>query len=453
MKLLLSQLIEQPRIKSSLYYGCLLGVLLLTASSYYLSSLATPLTTSNQLGFYTIVQYTLMAFFMLGAWFLSPKSQQFRGYRCLFLVAILARILLLNLEPYTSNDVDRYLFDGRIAYEGFDPYRLSHDDHALATLRAQWQPPNEHAAYVTLYPPLALAIFSLAAAGGIEHAQWIWKIILLVAGLFTVWVSALVLKKNNSLQHLPLVALSPLLILETGGGLHLDALSTLAVICAVYAWQCRKTASCGAIIGVGMLLKVLPLMLLLPLFFALSPLKSAVKLVGCCLGIIISGYVITIALGYHPIGSIGVFFDKWRFGSPLFSLLDYLAFDHTLIGVVIFGALMATGIAYTCFSQRKTTTSQNPRILMCLSLSLALPLILSPVVFPWYLMPLVPLVALQPNGYLLAWLILMPFTYQVLDQFLCCQVWQPAMWPVVLLGLLYLCAFARFLSHRETAYD
>ena len=51
-------------------------------------------------------------------------------------------------------------------------------------------------------------------------------------------------------------------------------------------------------------------------------------------------------------------------------------------------------------------------------------------------MPLVPVLALQPNIYLLAWVILMPLTYEVIGQFLCCQIWAPAQWPITLLALL-----------------
>jgi hypothetical protein len=48
-------------------------------------------------------------------------------------------------------------------------------------------------------------------------------------------------------------------------------------------------------------------------------------------------------------------------------------------------------------------------------------------------MPLVPLFVLSPNSFLLLWFVLMPFTYEVLNQFACCQLWAPASWPITLL--------------------
>ncbi|WP_237707101.1 hypothetical protein [Pseudoalteromonas sp. BSi20652] len=101
------------------------------------------------------------------------------------------------------------------------------------------------------------------------------------------------------------------------------------------------------------------------------------------------------------------------------------------------GVIAVLFIAYTSFKYSKTRYMSKSVIYLCMQAALALPLILSPVLFPWYLLPLVPLLALRPNIYLLAWLLLMPMTYEVLGNFLCCQQWQPALWPVVLLGVLY----------------
>jgi hypothetical protein len=490
-----------PRIKNWLYQLCLLNIVLLSASSYYLSTLAHNEITltllenfnsdTDNIGVYTIVQYSAMAIFMLGAWYFLPvyspvpsikpshkpsskpllksplqtsvkstfKYGKLRHYKSLFLVAIIARVLLLGVEPYSSNDVDRYLFDGRIAYEGFDPYRVSHDDESLTVLRAQWTPPAEHAKYVTLYPPLALSLFALSASTGVEYAQFTWKIILLLASIATVYITALVLKKLNRLKHLPLVAFSPLLILETGVGLHLDALSTLAVISAIYTWQHKKIASCGALIGIGMLLKVLPLMLLLPLFFIQTSFKQALTLVISCLAVMITTYSITFAIGLYPIGSMGVFFEKWRFASPLFTLLDsFLSGTSIVATLLIITMILASAVAYASFFSERVLTSKTmpsktkeklitPNIFICIQLAIAIPLIVSPVVFPWYLMALVPLFALRPNIYLLAWLLIMPLTYEVIGQFLCCQVWQPAIWPIILLGALYLITLFKILTY------
>jgi len=423
----------------------MVGVLLASFGSRVLSDLALEKTPNliENIGIYTIIQYSLMAALMCLAWITSPKSEHLKSYRLLLFCAVLARVLLVDATPYTSSDVSRYLFDGRLAYEGIDPYRVSHDAPELAPLRALWQPPSEHAAYVTLYPPLALALFSFSSSFGIDWALLVWKALLLVAGLLTVWLAALVLKKADKLENLALVALSPLLILETGIGLHVDALSALAVVLSLYLWQKKFMLACGVAIGVGMAIKVLPIMLLLPLFFAQKFFKNMVSIAAGSLTTILLVYGLAFMFGYHPVGSISVFFEKWRNASPLFAALDYLLTPHSLRAGLLSIAFVSAGIiALLSLRIRENSTAAPDRIFNYLQCSLALPLVLSPVLFPWYLMPLVPLLALRPNAALLVWLLIMPLTYEVLGGFLCCQNWEPARWPTVLLGGLYSLIFA-----------
>ncbi|OUR63378.1 hypothetical protein A9Q74_00580 [Colwellia sp. 39_35_sub15_T18] len=450
--------------KSWLYFGSLACVVLLSFASNFLSAIAqgqSALSVEN-IGVYTIIQYCLMAFFMLLAWFTSPKSSQLKNYKALLITAFLVRIVLIDVTPYTSNDASRYLFDGRIAYEGFDPYRISHDAEELTQLRAKWQPPQEHATYVTIYPPLALALFSFSSSFGVDHAELAWKCLLLLAGLLTVWISALVLKKAAKLENLPLVALSPLLILETGVGLHLDAFSALAVISALYLWQRQLLLYCGVAIGIGMSLKVLPVMLLLPLFFLQKSLKHSFTLVLGWVVTLALIYGATVTLGYLPVGSIGVFFEKWRNAAPVFMALESLFSGVQLVvALIIITITTVLIIAYISFKQdsdTQTNPKNNPRkntdtIYLCMQASLALPLILSPVLFPWYLMPLIPLLALRPNIFLLAWSLLMPLTYEVLGDFLCCQQWQPAHWPTVLLAVLYALTVLKIIYYSITKHN
>jgi hypothetical protein len=456
-------MIKLPQqITTVLYYGSLIMVLTLSLISYPLSIIAkAPNFEAQSIGIYTIVQYSAMAFFMLLAWYTSPTSDSIRSYRYMIIVAIIARLLLIGVEPYSSNDVDRYLFDGRIAFEGIDPYSISHDDPSLIELREQWQPPAEHAKYVTLYPPLALAMFTLSASAGIDYAQNIWQILILLASISTVIITSLILKKANKLKHLPLVALSPILILEAGVGLHIDTFSTLAITLAIYAWQRHKLVLCGLMIGLGTLIKMLPIMLLLPLFFLSKNIRQMLKLTVTAMLTILIGYGTFFAIGFKPIGSISTFFQKWRNASPLFELFDtYLSHTSMVTLLVIIIATITIGIASTCCFTKKQNIGKDSNIIapkhaIAMQLAVALPLFLSPVLFPWYLMPLVPLLALRPNMYLFTWLLLMPLTYEVLDNFICCGHWQPASWPVWLLGILYLMTISKlilFLASKLYSY-
>ncbi len=438
---------KQSRLVIGLNAMSMTSILLLCFSSYLIEDIAqgTAIYPINTVGSFIIAQYSAMAFFMLFAWATSANSSQLRDYKSLLIVAVFARIALFDITPYTSNDVDRYLFDGRIAYEGYDPYRISHDAPQLTDLRKKWQPPAEHAAYVTLYPPVSLALFTFSSSFDVDHAKTVWKLLLLIVSMLTLAFSCLVLKKAGKLRHLPLVALSPLLILETGVGLHIDAFSALAVITAIYFWQRQQLSHCAIAMAIGMAIKILPIMILLPLVFTQDKLNKAISLILTTLILVLLIYAATYFMGYHPVGSIGVFFEKWRFASPFFYLVGDALTVSELVSLLVFIVITTVSlIAYTSFKCQflsvKGTTNRlknNDIIYLCLQLSLALPLLISPVVFPWYLLPLIPLLALKPNAYLIAWTLIMPLTYEVLGQFIAKQIWQPAQWPTWLLGVVY----------------
>lgn len=386
-----------------------------------------------QLGWLSIAQYSLLAILMLISWLSGSKTNHISDHKWLIIVAIMARIILIPVEPYNSNDIDRYLFDGKMAISGFDPYRISHDNDALTTLREQWKPPEEHAKYTTLYPPLALALFSLAASTGIDFAVLIWKTLVTAASLATLWLMIRVLQYYRCLRHLPLLALSPLLILETGVGAHVDIFSTLAISAALYFWTDKRLFYTGIALGLGTLCKVLPIVLLLPLVLSVTRFNQRAILVSGAVITIFLGYASAFLIGLQALGSLPVFFQKWRNGSPLFDVIQHNVASAyllpSLLGLAVIGLCIVAWVTW-----RNSKTGQETALnIRALQWTLSIPLLISPVVFPWYLMPLVPLFVLSPNSFLLLWFVLMPFTYEVLNQFACCQLWAPASWPITLL--------------------
>ncbi|TQV88124.1 DUF2029 domain-containing protein [Aliikangiella coralliicola] len=390
---------------------------------------------AENLGWLTVCQFILMTFFMLVAWRSAPNAKRLKDVYLLLIVAIIARLLLIPVEPYTSTDTDRYLFDGKIALSGFDPYRVNHNEPALSELKKQWAPPEEHAKYPTLYPPLSLGLFTLVAASGADHAPHLWKLVTTFAGISTLLILAILLKNLGRLRHLSLVAFSPLLILESGIGVHIDSISTLLVSLALYSFSKNKIATSGFFIGLGTLTKILPLMLLLPLVFGLKKIADSFRLSIATVLTIFAGYMITITFGLIPVGSIGTLFEKWRFGSPLFNLFENIAEGKELL-LITFFALSAgcSFIFYRTLKLEKRIDVLSP----LLPWSLAVVLLVSPVVFPWYLMVLVPFAALSPRPFMLAWVSVLPLTYEVLGGFVSAGSWSPANWPLVLISITLL---------------
>jgi hypothetical protein len=169
-------------------------------------------------------------------------------------------------------------------------------------------------------------------------------------------------------------------------------------------------------------------------------------------------YLATILSGFQAIGSLQVFFQKWRFGSPLFSALETFLNAHQLLVSTlsfIFLGLLVIAIVSWVQLLRNRVKYKHDSFLPIFQWVLALPLLISPVVFPWYLMPLVPLLALSPNIWLIAWISLLPLTYEVLGPFASQHIWQPAVWPLIaiacglVLGILFPLIQKALVKHRH----
>lgn len=396
--------------------AALLIALVAIAGAFY----ATPLWDFGHSGSLYIVIHLAFTVTTLSAW----RSSAFSLTELVWIGTGL-RLALVFADPITSNDFERYLWDGAVALAGFDPYLTAPDNPVVAGLRQVWPTPPEHEQYPTLYPPAAIGIFALAAMSGPEWGVWVWKSILALAGLASLPLMRATLIHYRRERHFSLFALSPLLVLETGVGAHLDALLVLAVAIMAYAYAHARGGLLGAALGWSVCVKFSPLVGLVPLFWLL-PRRDFARVSATAFGVIAATYGTALSLGLTPIGILSTFLEKWRGGSPLFVALDAGFDGYTLMAVCALAALI--GLCLSAFLAWR----QKPALACTVALSV--PLLVSPVVFPWYLCALVPLLALRPSAALLIWVTTVPLTYEVLDRWLGEGVWAPANWPLVVIA-------------------
>ncbi|MGQ0798627.1 MAG: hypothetical protein ACT4NL_00740 [Pseudomarimonas sp.] len=378
----------------------------------------------NSSGSLYLALHVALSLLMLIAWVMTPGAAATYRLRWLLIAGILVRLALINVPPFTTHDIDRYLWDGAVAAAGFDPYRLPPDAPALSALRLSWPTPAEHSAYPTLYPPAALALYALIASAGPQFAPWLWKLAVTAASIGALLFGARLLAGLGKSRHLALLALSPLLVLESGIGAHLDVFSTLALLLALLAFQRGALRSTGVALGVGAALKLLPLLALLPLS-VIAGRRALPMLAAAALSLALI-YAGALAAGWHPLGSLPVFFERWRVGAPLFAGLS------AVLAAVPRSAVLALLLVWML--TRASQLARDGHVARSLQWTLAAPLVVSPVLFPWYLSALVPLAALAPSASLLTALSLVPASYEVLDGFNAGSGWHPANWPLWLLA-------------------
>lgn len=142
-------------------------------------------------------------------------------------------LVLLAVPPALSDDLYRYVWDGRVLAAGHDPYAHAPDAPALAGLRDAHALRVNHPELPTIYPPLAIAAFALLSGLGPLGPKLLG---LLGHALLVVAVSRLTPTTRHA-QASFAVALNPLLLAEGPLNGHVDVLAAACVLLALLAWS------------------------------------------------------------------------------------------------------------------------------------------------------------------------------------------------------------------------
>ncbi len=242
--------------------------------------------------------------------------------RSLMLIAIVLRLLLLPLVPTLSDDVLRYVWDGRVVASGANPYELTPEDPALAELRDSSWEVMPHKDVATVYPPVALSVFSIA--GHLPFSLYALKAILACVDLVgCALLASIAARRGLPLARAAAFAWNPLVTLEVAGMGHLDALGVTAMIAAVFylcagGGSTSRTARAALWSGVGVLAKLVPLVAM-PMWARQS--GGAGRYLALSLLVVGLGAVpVLVATGGVPPGLVR-YAVAWEFNGPLFEPL------------------------------------------------------------------------------------------------------------------------------------
>ena len=172
---------------------------------------------------------------------------------------IVLRAALLTTQP--SDDLNRYLWEGRVQLAGFSPFVLAPDDPRLAHLRDDnWRKIN-HPDYSAIYPPLAQLEFAAAAA--LMPSVYTLKGLHVVADALVVVVLALCLRRmGRTPQAVVAYGLCPLVLTAFAIEGHVDSLMLLAAAAALGAAAGGRWVFAGAMLGAAVSAKLVFVVLL-----------------------------------------------------------------------------------------------------------------------------------------------------------------------------------------------
>lgn len=362
-----------------------------------------------------------LAIFFIGRKF-DFELRDRRLFYALIVVALFARaIMLIGAEDrfYLSDDIYRYVWDGKVNLSGVNPYRFEPTAVELAHLKDEVIHPEINYPHLpTIYPPTAQNIFALAylfggdKTIGFKLISALFELLTIVA--FIVWMRLAQIPRANLLLYL----FSPLILVEFYLSAHLDILAMPFLITALIAVHHNRGGTAGALLALAVTVKFLGL-IFAPFLYRQLPKKERRLFV-------LSGAV-TVALLYLPyipgsdgnfLGSLGEYLETWQFNGSIY-ILFYLLFDMTAARIIS-GAAITLLIGWYYLRRRDFLHGQF--------LAYGTFLIFTPVFFPWYYVWIFPFVLrnLSPAFIYLSSAVLL--SYDVLITLYASGYWQEIIW-------------------------
>jgi alpha-1,6-mannosyltransferase len=314
------------------------------------------------------------------------------------LLAALWHLLFLRKPPGPDDDIHRYVWDGRVQRLGYNPYVLVPSDPALAGLHTPETRTLNNPDLPSPYPPGAELFFRIVTA--IHESTLALKLAFVICDWLMVFVLLDVLRLGGQGAHWVLAyAWHPLLATEVAGSGHIDIVGVLLLLTSAAALGRRWRAAAAVAFGLAVAVKLLPIVLL-PLYWRRVRARDGVLAAGV-VGLLCVPFL---SHGRIPIGSVGTYVQSFRFNDPVFTTLE-----RAMAPQVAAGLAVLVGLLTAIWMRTRSAESSSDGFAWPMAASL----LCAPVVYPWYLLWLLPFLQSTTALPLLIWTVSIIPTYMV----------------------------------------
>jgi hypothetical protein len=295
------------------------------------------------------------------------------------ILAAVWHVEFLRLPPGADDDIHRYVWDGRLQRLGYNPYLVVPSDPAVTGLHTQETRNLNNPDLPSPYPAGAQLFFRAVTA--IHESVSAFKVAFVICDFGIALLLLDLLRTSGRGVHWVLAyAWHPLLATEVAGSGHIDIVGALLLMISVAALARHWRAIAALAFGLAIAVKFLPVVLL-PLYWK----RVRIRDVALAAAVVALLYVPFLNHGHISIGSLGTYVQTFRFNGPLFAVLDQVAPPQLLAGLAVLVGLMAA----TWQRTRRGASDSSPDVF---AWPMAASLLCGPVVFPWYLLWLLPFV-------------------------------------------------------------
>jgi alpha-1,6-mannosyltransferase len=325
--------------------------------------------------------------------------------------AVLLRFIALAAPVFLSDDINRYIWDGRVQAAGVNPYHYVPTDPELEPLRDLVIFPNinRNNYAPTIYPPVAQMLFLMANRFG--QTPLVVKLMFVTIEALGIGSLMFILRAaGRPLDHILLYVWHPLPVWEIAGSGHVDAaVVTFAAVALAAAVSGRHLWSAIGL-AAATLVKFFPLVLAPALW---RPTRSSLgdwRWPAVFIGVIVAAYLPYIGVGTRAVGFLPGYIGEENLsagdGFWLLAVARRVA-PVPLIAYISLAASVMSGLAIGAFCR---PPDPSKSLLWATALGTAAMFFTSPH-YPWYFVWLVGLLTAAP--------------------------WWPAWWLTVTAVLLY----------------
>ncbi len=367
-----------------------------------------------QTGRENFTQVISLFIFLFAAYFVTYHYFSVPHFKFLLFTGIVFRMLLLFSAPNLSDDVYRFIWDGRLAANGISPF--SHLPSEIMQMPSVTGITKElflqlnSKEYYTIYPPVMQGIFWLAGKlfpVNVFAAIVFLKCFILLVEVATGYLLIQLLKKLLFPKQLCLLYfLNPLVITELTGNVHFDGLMIFFVLLA-FLLLIKNNRHCSAIVlGLGIATKLLPV-LFLPLIINKTRWRKDLLylIITGVITLALFAFVFNISMVQNMLNGIGLFIQKFEFNASVYYVVRYvvtLINGYNMIAVagpflILFSSFI---ILFISFKGKKFTSINflNKSLFI-----ITIWFLFSTTVHPWYICLPVALTVFTPYRFAIIW--------------------------------------------------
>jgi alpha-1,6-mannosyltransferase len=304
----------------------------------------------------------------------------------------------LRMPPGLDDDIHRYVWDGRLQRLGYNPYIVVPSDPALANLHTAETRTLNNPEVPSPYPAGAQLFFR--AVTSIHESTFALKVAFVVCDFAIALLLLDFLRRTGRGEHWVLAyAWHPLLAIEVAGSGHVDIVGVLLLLVSAASLLRRWRAVAAVSFGLAIAVKFLPIVLV-PLYWKRVRIRDA-TLAAIVVGLL---YVPFLNHGRIPMGSLGSYVQRFRFNDPVFATLERVAAPQ-----VVAGLAALVGFLTAIWMRRKSAEGSAEAFAWPMAASL----FCAPVVYPWYLLWMLPFLRSTSTLPILVWTLSILPTYYV----------------------------------------